>query len=148
MKYRFLFALALGGTVACGGEHPEAHHGGEAGEHHEEHEAKGPVADFHAVLAPVWHSDKGAERNAKMCDQAATLKTRAVAVEAAPAPEGAGADAYKANAKALTESVDALIAACAADGRPDIEAKLSAVHDAFHKVAEGGGEHHEHEHHD
>jgi len=153
MKYGFavVLALTLGGTVACGGEQHEAHHGGEPaehGKHHggepaDHHGPKGPVGDFHAVLAPIWHADKSPERTAKMCSEAATLRERATAVEAAPAPAGVSADAAKAHAKQLTASVDALLAACAADGRPEVEAKFSLLHDAYHKVAgQAEGEHH------
>jgi hypothetical protein len=159
MKRRlgFLFAIALGGAVACGGEQHEAHHAGEQGEHeHGEHEhAHGPLGEFHEVLAPIWHSDKGPERTDRACDAAKTMRERAAAVASAPPPEGAKADDYAASAKALTDAVDALSAACGASGRPDVDARLSAVHDAFHKIAEQAhGEHahgpegeHEHDHH-
>jgi hypothetical protein len=161
MKYplMFLFALALGGTVACGGTEHEAHHGGEQGEHHEHgehgeheehHEAHGPAGEFHDVLAPIWHSDTGAARTEKACEATKTMRARAAAVVAAPPPEGAKADDYKAAAKGLSDAVDALSAACGAPDRPEVDAQLSAVHDAFHKVAEmehGGHEHGEHEHH-
>jgi hypothetical protein len=127
-----LFTLALGGAAACAGEH----HHAERGEHHE---VQGPTGDFHAVLAPVWHSDKGPARDAKACDQAKTMAERAAAVEGAN-----GSDAYKAAARALSAAVAALSTACAAPARTDVDAKLSAVHDAFHHVAEQGGGHHEH----
>lgn len=151
----FLFALALGFTPACAGEQHDAQHGGEAGkhhdgaagEHHDHHDiASGPVGEFHAVLSPLWHADKSPERTAKTCDQAATLRGHATAVEAGPPPAGASADAFKASAKTMTEAVDALIAACGADGRPEVEAKFAVVHDAFHKVAEAGGAAHHEEH--
>src|SRR5262249_18386068 len=107
----------------------------------------GAPGEFHAVLSPIWHSDKGPGRVAKACDAAKTMRERASAVETAAPPAGAKPDEYSANAKALTASGDALAAACAADGRPDVEAKLSLLHDAYHKIAEqargeGHGEHH------
>lgn len=163
--YVIFSALAIG-VAGCGGEQHHAegpggeHHGEHAkGEHHEhgdghhhegdahhEHETKGPLGELHAVLAPVWH-DKGPDRLTKACDQAQAMRDKSAAVEAAPAPSGADAAAYSTAAKEMTAAADALIAACAADGRPDVEAKFSTFHDAFHKAVEkaGGGPH---EHHD
>ena len=150
-RLTLLFTLALSGTVACGGEQHEAHHGGEHaehGEHGEHHEAHGPVGELHEVLAPIWYSDAGPARTEKACEATKTMRERAATVASAPAPEGAKADDYKAAAKGLSDAVDALSAACGADGRAEVDAKLSAVHDAFHKVAEQGEhEHGEHEHH-
>ena len=125
----------------CKGKGEHAHgdhhaHGG-PGEHggHHDAEMKGKVGELHAVLAPVWH-DKGADRLTKACDQVKAMQDGAAAVEAAPPPEGANVDAYKGAAKELTAAGGALATACAAAGRPDVEAKFSAFHDAFHKVAE------------
>lgn len=143
MKHFLGLSLSLSlVATACGGEqhaHGEHEHGGH-------HEMKGPVGDLHAVLAPIWHSEKGPGRVAKACEQAKTMRERAGAVQAAPPPEGANPEGYKAATLELTTTGDALIAACAADGRPDAEAKFSAFHDAFHKVAESSGGKHEHHH--
>lgn len=133
----FFVTLTLPLLAACGGEQAHAEHG-----HHAE--MKGPVGELHSVLAPIWHSAKGPERLAKACDQAKTLSDRTAAVDAAPPPAGASADGYKAAAKALSASAAAFSAACAAPGRPDAEAKFSAFHDAFHKVMEASGGHHDH----
>ena len=139
-----------GGCAHCDGKKPHAHgdhHHGEQGAHHEA-ETKGVVGELHAVLAPVWH-DTSADRLAKACDQAKAMQDKAAAVETAAPPEGANADGYKAAAKELTGAGSALGAACAAPGRPEVEAKFSAFHDAFHKVAEAisGRAHGEHHHH-
>lgn len=145
-----LFALALC-VSACNKEHADAIHDAVhgSGEGSHDHAKKaGPAGEFHAVLAPIWHADKGPDRTAKACDASKTMRERAGAIETSAPPEGAKAEDYTANAKALTVSVDALTAACAADGRPDVDAKLSQVHDAYHKVAEmAHGGHHEEEHH-
>ncbi len=143
MKYlaTSLIALMVAG-VGCGGEHHHAEHG--EGEHHK-HEMKGPVGDLHGVLAPIWH-DKGADRLAKACDQQKVMAEKVTAVEAAKAPEGSNAEAYTTATKALTATSTDLGAACAVDGRPDVEAKFSAFHDAFHKVMEASEQGH-HDHH-
>lgn len=138
-------ALAAGGASACA-EHDALHdaaHG--SGEHHPE--AKGPAGDFHSVLAPIWHSEKGPARTAKACDATKTMRERAAAVETGAPPAGVKPEEYKANAKGLSASVDALVVACAADGRPDVDAKLSELHDAFHKVADHGHAGHDKDHH-
>jgi hypothetical protein len=129
------FGLAL---IACGGEQ---HAHDEHGHHHEE--MKGPLGELHAVLAPIWHGEKGPGRVAKACEQAKTMRDRSAAAQAAPPPPKAPAEKYKAAAQELTAAGDALVAACAASGQPEAEAKFVAFHDAFHKAAElGGGEHH------
>ena len=75
--------------------------------------------DFHEVLAPLWHSDKGPERVAKTCAQAQTLKDKATAT----------------NDAELVAATTALDAECKKDGRPDFEARFAAVHESFHGVA-------------
>ena len=89
------------------------------------------VHAFHEILAPVFHMEKGAPRVEKTCAAVADMKTAAKPVAA-----DASDDASKVRAGALTSSVDALEAACGAAGRPDVEAKLESVHDAFHAVME------------
>ena len=101
---------------ACGGaQHPEHE------EHAEHHGDMSPaVHDFHETLAPLWHAPKGPDRVTKTCDNAATLQSKAKAT----------------NDAGLVSATDALAAECAKDGRPDFEAKFSAVHESFHKLAE------------
>ncbi len=122
------------------GEHGEhAKHGEHAGPAGRHEEIKGPVGDFHAVLSPVYHAPKGAERTVKVCEQGTTMHDKAAAVESSAAPAAAKADDYKAAAKGLSSAVDGLVAACAAAGRPDVDTKLEALHDAFHKLIEVPG---------
>jgi hypothetical protein len=119
-------ALALL-LAACGGsstppasaanEH-EAHEAQEAKEHHDEGGSPA-IHDFHEVLAPLWHSDKGPERVAKTCAQAQTLKDKAAAT----------------NDAELVAATAELDAECKKDGRPDFEARFAAVHESFHGVA-------------
>jgi hypothetical protein len=138
-----LSSLAL---VACGGSAQTAAPAAEptaapAEEHHAEQFPAGPVSEYHEVLMPLWHADESPERAARTCDAAATLRERAQAIVDAPAPEAAKADeaAWKDAATALVGAIDAMITACAADGRPGFSAAFGAVHDAFHKLTELAG---------
>jgi hypothetical protein len=133
-----LVALALATVclAACGGPPPASPsqttggEGGEAakehGDHHEhgKHDEHGDLSpalkDFHGVIAPVWHSDAGSVRIEKTCSSTKALQDKAQAT----------GDAQ------LIAAVAALDPACAKDGRPEVEAKLSAVHDRFHALIE------------
>ena len=115
-------------VCACGGATPapgapsettSSKHG-ERGEHGE-HGAMAPaLQEFHGVLAPVWHSPEGAARAEKTCANVKALEEKARAT----------ADAE------LIAATTALEAACAKDGRPEVEAKLTAIHSRFHELAE------------
>lgn len=106
-----LFLLLF--LFACGG----AQHA----EHEEHHDEMAPaVRDFHDTLAPLWHAPKGPERVTKTCDSAPTLQAKAKATNDAD----------------LAAATDALAAECAKEGRPDVEAKLAAVHARFHALME------------
>jgi hypothetical protein len=114
---------------AHGGE--EAHHGGEGGH---EHHFPPAVEAFHDVLAPAWHSDPGEARRAAGCDAVASMRERAAPI-AAETPEGVDADAWSSAAEALAGEVDSLGETC--ESEPDAaEARLEAVHDAFHALVE------------
>jgi len=134
-RIALLCVVSLLGAAGCAGEQGHAE---------DAHHFTGPLGDFHAVLAPVWHSDPGPGRVAKACDQARMLNDRAAGVDGAAPPASADANAYKTAARQLSMAVSALSGACGASGRPEVEAKLTAVHDAFHKVAEVSGEHEHH----
>jgi hypothetical protein len=126
-----VFGLFVACGVACGGEaqpaaSPSQTTGSEPKEgehagHHEEHGQLSPaLKDFHGVIAPVWHSDAGAVRVEKTCSSAKSIQDKAQATGDA----------------ALIAAAGALDPACAAPGRPDVEAKLTAVHERFHALAE------------
>jgi ABC-type Zn2+ transport system substrate-binding protein/surface adhesin len=95
--------------------HGHGHHDGK--DHHANLSAE--LKDFHHVIAPVWHTEAGAARVEKAC---ASTKDMAAKAEATKDAE-------------LVAAVSALETACAADGKPEVEAKLSAVHDRFHALA-------------
>ena len=119
----FTFTFACGGATPAPGapsETTSSEHG-EHGEHAAEHGAMAPaLQEFHGVLAPVWHSPEGAARAEKTCANVKALEEKARAT----------ADAE------LVAATTALEPACAKDGRPDVEAKLTAIHSRFHALAE------------
>lgn len=123
-----VFALACGGSTppaASPSETTGAEQGKEHGEHHgkgkhEDHGNMTPaLKDFHHVLAPVWHSPEGKERQDKTCGNLADLKAKAAAT----------ADAE------LVTDVAAVETACAGADKKDVETKLATVHDRFHALA-------------
>lgn len=80
------------------------------------------VDAFHSVLAPLWHTPAGAERSQEVCAQAATLEKLAKEIPGA-------------KAQPLVASVSALMAQC--QTKPsDIDAPLTRVHQAFHRLIE------------
>lgn len=103
------------------------------------------VTAFHDVLAPVWHSDAGAARDDRACQQAATYRERASAVTAMPVPAAAQANsaAWTAAAAQLSARSEALATACGATPRGDVNAALTELHTAFHGLMEplGRGHH-------
>jgi hypothetical protein len=76
---------------------------------------------YHEVLKPVWHSEAGAVRSAKACESSAALVEKA---------KGVGDADLSAKSVALDES-------CKKEGKPEVEAKLSTLHDRFHELMEG-----------
>jgi hypothetical protein len=111
-------------ATTTGHEHGEEHghghgHGHDGKGHKDEKDMPAPVRDFHAVLAPLWHADKGPERAAKTCAQAATLREKAQATGDAE----------------LVAVVAALATECDSPGRPKFEERFHAVHERFHVVA-------------
>lgn len=145
----FLIGLVALGASACG-----ASDGGKTQEREERelHTMHGTLGAFHDVLAPVFHMEKGSERDAKACGSVPDFETRATNVVKDLRSEKD--PAFKAAAEALKAKVGELDAACGEhEGVAD---KLGAVHDAFHAAleaaheGEGEGEHgrHDGDHHD
>ncbi len=127
-----LAAIPFALLIACGSNPPAepstastaaAKEPGGRKDHKENHNDHGdlpaPVKAFHDELSPLWHADKGADRTAKTCEKAGSLKEKAVAT----------------NDKDLVAKTDALVAECAKDGRPDFETKFADVHKQFHVLA-------------
>jgi len=111
----------------------------------EPHEHKFPpaVGAFHDSLAPLWHSDPGADRKAKTCEAIATLSEKAGTMTAT-VPEGADADAWQERGSGVSAAVEALGATCGDADTAAFDAKFKALHDAFHAAIEilpGGHQH-------
>ncbi len=121
-----IVAAACGGSNAATNEPTtpatttaSAGHKEGSGKHDHHKDLPPALHDFHGVLAPVWHSDPGATRVGKACDNQKALGEKAAATSDA----------------ALIAAVKDLEPACAAPGRADVEAKLGVVHERFHAVA-------------
>lgn len=118
------------GGAACARPNEEAHHHGQ----HAHAAMPAPMAAFHEVIRPLWHSDAGAERDGRVCEQAATLRARAGAVAEMPVPESAQSreQGWRTTSAQLVATSDALVATCGATPRGNVAAGLEAVHTAFH----------------
>jgi hypothetical protein len=132
-KTTMLAVLAMLGWGCGGGSHShDAHHAGDHdGDDHGDHgdghghrghgPTTGPVAEFHAVLAPLWHAAPGTARTDATCDAVSALRTKAAAIP---------------GATQLQAEVEALATACAEPARPSFAPRFEAVHTAFHDLAQ------------
>lgn len=110
MSRAILFAV----LVACGGDHHEA-------EHAEHHEKLSPaLAGFHDVLAPVWHSDRGATRVGKACDASTAMVDKVAAT----------------NDPELITAVSEMAKTCMSPDHAQVESQLTKVHERFHALME------------
>lgn len=145
-------ALALT-LVACGGpaapakteppvaspEEPEpadAHeHGSERRSKHE-HLFSGDLKLYHDLMSPLWHAEAGGERIGSVCNEVATLQVHARAIAEEPPPAGSQGEvsSWSAAGAELAAKTDALASACNEQGRANVEAAFTAVHEAFHAV--------------
>lgn len=144
----WVFLGACGGGAASSGPSSaagaapggEAHHGGEsqAHTHHGPGLPPGAVSRFHGVLAPLWHSEPGAERDARTCQQRYSLRQHAADILATPAPESVRGreGAWTEAAGGLDREVSALDVACGDQDRRAVPEHLEAVHTAFHRLIE------------
>lgn len=103
--------------------------------HHHHHDFPAALAEFHDAMAPLWHARRDAQWPENTCAQAGELEKRAKAVSEAQAPQGMSAEDYAKGASVLAASVASLRTACAASGRPEVEARMTEVHNAFHRVS-------------
>lgn len=119
---------------ASGGHHEGEHQGG--GDHHGAMPAT--VRAYHEVLRPLWHSDPGPERDARICAQANDLAARAdaVAADGVPPAHAERSVEWHAATASLVDRTRAVQRACAANTQAGVPTALSAAHDAFHALIE------------
>lgn len=94
----------------------EEHHGG-----HQHHHFPKDVDAFHSVLAPLWHARPGKERSRNACAKANEMDRLAK-------------DIRSGDAAPLVASIAALKQTCQGN-QSNMDAALSDVHDAFHRLA-------------
>lgn len=104
--------LLVGVAAMAGAEEPGRHH----------HAFSQDVAAFHGVLAPVWHRPAGPGRAKAACAKAGKMLHLAREIRSG-------------DASALVSTSAALQQACRRD-KPQVEARLTEVHDAFHGLIE------------
>lgn len=107
-------AAALATGFACAQHMHENHR----------HDFAGDIDAFHSVLAPLWHAAESQERSRNVCAQADQLGRLAQNVRSA-------------DATALRAATAGLRDKCQS-GPAGIDAALTQVHDAFHRLAEPG----------
>jgi hypothetical protein len=128
--------------AAATGSHDHDHDHDHGGEPAHKHEFQAGVKSYHDVLSPLWHAPKDDARVTNTCAAAADLAAKAATIESEPAPAGADAAAWKTRAALLSATTKALETSCAGD-RKDFDAAFTTAHEAFHKLIELAGEHHE-----
>lgn len=102
------------------------------GEHAHEHDFKGPVDEFHELMAPLWHAPAGEARTADTCAAVGDMIAKAEAIGAAEVPEAASdAEGWRTNGEALVAAAKALDATCK-DAPEGFDAGFEALHEAFH----------------
>jgi hypothetical protein len=105
-------ALCTSLAVAAAAEHHGHHH----------HQFAKDIDAFHAVLAPIWHSSPGKERQQAACAKAGEMQKLAREVRSA-------------DARALDESVARLNTSCKSQPA-GVDKALHDVHEAFHGLIE------------
>lgn len=95
------------------------------------------VSQFHDVLAPRWHADKGPQRMADTCAAIGDFRSGAQAIAAAEAPAGSDEAAWQQATADLASSVTALDGACKVKDAEAFEPAFERVHASFHRVMDG-----------
>ncbi len=136
--------------AACGGKDkaapattPTAHEH-EHGEHGDgdAHAGMTPeMTQFHELLRPRWHADKGPARMTGACDALPQFQSASDAVAKATPPESANADTWTAGTRALVAAIAELDTACKGTDNAAFETAFGKVHDAFHALMEAGMTH-------
>ncbi len=154
MAFEKWIALSAGLSLvaACGGsesappetasdEHAEhhAHHQGghhEGGHHQGGHHAElpEPLARFHDVLHPIWHSEPEG-RSEMACHNVEQLTNHSQAIRDMGVPEGVDPAPWASKVDQLSASIDALAAVCPQSPEGH-DAEVTQMHDAFHGMHE------------
>ena len=107
-----------------------------------EHKFEGAVAEYHDLLAPLWHAEAGEARIDDTCAAVDDLIAKAQAVGGEATPEAASSeDNWKAKAEGLVATSEALKATCEGE-RAEFDASFEALHEAFHALIEEIGQGH------
>src|SRR5262245_10635677 len=110
--------------AACGGNKPapapaEHHMEGE----HAEHEAmSAEMSQFHDVLAPRWHAEKGPQRMKDTCSVMAEFHADADALAKSAPPAATKQDTWSTSTHALVDAVAGLDETCRANDATKFEA--------------------------
>ncbi len=133
MIIRTTLSLVL--LVACGGAPQPATQPAAPEKEHMHPKLPASVDAFHEVLSPIWHAEPGAVRIAAACKQTGALSERATFLVTEPPPPEVGGkiEVWKVATRELAGQVAALTDACATN-TDNVEAKLTALHEGFHKV--------------
>lgn len=143
------FALLIA-AAACGGKDKSAPattptaHEHEHGDHDDgdEHAGMTPeMSQFHELLRPRWHADKGPARMKDTCDAVPQFQSSSDAIAKATPPETANADTWTAGTRALVAAIADLSSACSGADNTAFETAFGKVHDAFHALMEAAQTH-------
>jgi hypothetical protein len=143
LTFAFLIAACGGKDKAAPATTPTAHEH-EHGEHGDgdEHAGMTPeMTQFHELLRPRWHADKGPARMTDTCAALPQFQSAADAVGKATPPESANADTWTAGTRALVAAIGDLGTACKGTDNDAFETAFTKVHDAFHALMEAGMTH-------
>ena len=158
---RTLTLIFVLSAAACGGKKPAPattsttqHADGAEGSghdasghegHHEEMPAE--MKQFHDVLKPRWHAEKGPQRIKDTCAAVPEFRSTGDALAKATPPTKANADTWTSATRALIDSIGGLEAACKTNDATKFEAAFTKLHDSFHALmAAAGMEHGKGEH--
>ncbi|HEY0252269.1 MAG TPA: hypothetical protein VGC41_12125 [Kofleriaceae bacterium] len=138
-------------AAACGGNKPApeaaptqgsavAAEPGMAGEHEN---LTPELKQFHDVLAPRYHADKGPARQKQTCDAIPEFSSAAATIAKAVPPAGTDQQQWTEAAGALAASIDTLSTTCKAGDAAKFDADFEALHGNFHKLMETSAKHHD-----
>ena len=102
----------------------------DAHDHSEHHDFPKAVAGFHDVMAPLWHSPAGEQRQKNICTQYPSLIKQWNTLQAAPSPQDVNPAQWTKAVSNLGKVLTPIEQICADDDNP--EYMLANVHHGFH----------------